>query len=328
MIWYVILLFVVGVFLSAFFSGSETGFYRASRIRFLMDGLDGDPISRRMIWLFNNPSMFVATTLVGNNVANYFVSMSVVLMARYLFPSVASAELLAPIAMSPVLFVYGESLPKSIFFMAPNRLLKLAAPLFLFFTLLFAPVALVLWSLARLVERMLGASPEKVRFMLARRELQNVLLEGQEAGILHASQRLLGQNFFIEASKPVSVFCTPIARIKALRTGTSPAQALKFAQRNQLAEVPLFENSRSRIKGYVRTIDLIVKGNPRRLLHDPLPLRTVQASELYGEVLLQMHSRREPLTLVIDSSGKPLGLLSLDQLTDPLLTGALGSLRR
>ena len=117
----ILLLFVLGVFLSGFFSGSETGFYRASRVRFVMDGLEGNRMSKRMLSLFNNPTLFVATILVGNNVANYLVSLAVVLAARALFPvNSGTAELLAPIALSPALFVYGELLPKSIFFMAPN----------------------------------------------------------------------------------------------------------------------------------------------------------------------------------------------------------------
>ncbi|MDA7878908.1 DUF21 domain-containing protein [bacterium] len=65
-----ILLLLLGIFLSAFFSGCETGFYRASRVRFVIAGLDGDLISQYLIKLFNNPTLFVATTLIGNNVAN------------------------------------------------------------------------------------------------------------------------------------------------------------------------------------------------------------------------------------------------------------------
>ena len=153
MIFLVLALFIVGVFLSGFFSGSETGFYRASRIRFLMDGLDGDTVSRRMLWLFNNPTLFVATTLVGNNVANYLVSLAIVLAVKLAFTSDSStAEIVAPIVLSPFLFVYGELLPKSIYFISPNQLLRTSSPLFLLFTILFAPVAAILWCLARLLE--------------------------------------------------------------------------------------------------------------------------------------------------------------------------------
>ena len=64
-------IFLTGLLLSAFFSGAETGFYRVTRVRLLLDGLAGDPIARGLLWLTNNPALFVATALVGNNLANY-----------------------------------------------------------------------------------------------------------------------------------------------------------------------------------------------------------------------------------------------------------------
>ena len=74
----IILFFVAGLAMSAFFSGSETGFYRLTRLRLVMDGLSGDRTSQLMLRLVNQPSMFVATALVGNNVANYLSSLAVV----------------------------------------------------------------------------------------------------------------------------------------------------------------------------------------------------------------------------------------------------------
>ncbi len=47
------LLFAIGVSLSAFFSGSETGFYRATRIRLTMDAMSGDIVARGLLWLAN-----------------------------------------------------------------------------------------------------------------------------------------------------------------------------------------------------------------------------------------------------------------------------------
>ena len=66
MVW-IFLMLVIGIFLSAFFSGSETGFYRVTRVRLVIKALRGDRVSRGLLWLTNNPALFVATTLIGNN---------------------------------------------------------------------------------------------------------------------------------------------------------------------------------------------------------------------------------------------------------------------
>lgn len=329
MIYLVIILFALGVFLSAFFSGSETGFYRASRIRFVMDGIDGDWFSRNMVWLFNNPTLFVATTLVGNNVANYLVSLAIVLGVGIVFQAQGgSAEVIAPIVLAPALFVYGELLPKSMFFLAPNSMLRKAAPLFQFFTVLLAPVSAVLWSLARLLEKMLGQSPEKVRLALARHELQDVLAEGQEVGLLHPSQRLLSQNFFLVVSNPLGEVCTPLSRVKSMPMNSTHEQLLKFARRNELSEIVLYEKNRTQPVGYVRTVDLLVKRSGGDQPVHATEFFCLKTSELFGEALLQMQANRETVALVVSGANVPVGILSINQLTDPLLKGPLGSLRR
>src|SRR4030042_4148185 len=97
-IWVALVLAGVGLFCSALFSGLETGFYRATRVRLVLDALGGDPISRGLVWLTNHPTLFVATVLVGNNLANYLVSLSIVMGARIARGGAAHAtELIAPL---------------------------------------------------------------------------------------------------------------------------------------------------------------------------------------------------------------------------------------
>ena len=328
MILWAVLLLIAGVFLSGFFSGSETGFYRASRVRIVIANLDGDRISGFLLKLINNPTWFVATTLIGNNVANYIVSLAIVLGAKSLVTGDNMAtELIPPLLMSPVLFVYGELLPKNIFFRAPNRLLRFGAPLFLFFSIVFAPVSMLLWGMAKILENVVGSNPETVQMTLAKKEVQKVLLEGMEAGILHPTQRLLGQNFFLQAAKPVADLCTPIAKFEAVSNETSAENVLKISSRKRLPDLPVFQSERHNLVGYYRAVDLWVAQDSNEL-PEILPFFRVHASELFGEVLMQMQANRETIALVINDEESPIGLITIDQLTDPLLRGPLGSLRR
>ena len=327
MIWFSLFLLTIGIFLSAFFSGSETGFYRASRVRFVLSALDGDRVANMMIKLINNPTLFVATTLIGNNVANYLTSLAIVLLTQSAVTS-SAAEMIAPIVMSPMLFVYGELLPKNLFYQAPNFLLRLCAPLFLLFTCIFAPASALLWLMGRFLEKLLGESPEQVRLTLARQELQKVLQEGLEAGILHPTQRHLGQSFFSVAAKPVIQFCTPLSRIRAIEIHSTSEEALKFARHKRAADIPIFDGTRDNIVGYVRTVDLLVNLDSRSPSDLIRKLRDVDANELFGEAILQMHSNRETVVRVTNQRNKTVGLLWSDQLTDPLLNGPLGSLKR
>ena len=326
LIW-IFALLLLGIFLSGFFSGSETGFYRASRVRIVIASLDGDRMSKALVKLINNPALFVATTLIGNNVANYVTSLAIVLMAREMQVS-SLGEMLAPILLSPLLFVYGELLPKNLFYQAPNFLLRLAAPLFLFFAIVFAPVAAVLWAMSWVLGWLLGQSPKKIRLTLARKELQEVFEEGLEAGILHPTQRHLAQSFFLVAARPVGEYCQPLIRSHSVSRDATADVIKKLARNRKLADVPVFERTKNNIIGYARTLEFLVDATKQKAGDAIRELRSVKNTELVGEVLLQMQANRETLLLVVDARGRKIGLLSIDQLTDPLLNGPLVSLKR
>ena len=85
----------------------------------------------------NNPAIFVATTLVGNNIANYITSFAVVLGVGTAFGSAASSELIGTVLMTPIVFVFGELLPKYLFYHAPYQLITAIRPLLLLATVLF-----------------------------------------------------------------------------------------------------------------------------------------------------------------------------------------------
>src|SRR5271165_6890085 len=240
MIWIALGLGVCGLFLSAFFSGSETGFYRATRLRLVLDAMAGDRIARGLLFLTNHPALFVATALVGNSLANYLISLAAVIAMGRVFPlAPEAAEIIASIALAPIVLVYGELLPKNLFLQAPNRLLRRSGALFLFFVVLFFPLAGLLWLLGRLLARVTRTSHEPIRLVLAQRELRQILAEGHEAGILHPAQQSLAQGILAVARKPVRQFLTPPGQMLQVRADMSKQAVLRLAQRSHTAVIPV-----------------------------------------------------------------------------------------
>lgn len=307
------ILFALGIFLSAFFSGSETGFYRVTRVRLLLDGLGGDPIARSLLWLTNQPALFVATSLIGNNLANYLVSLSIVILTQQIFgTSLLWLDLLAPVALSPIVFVYGELLPKSLYYRAPNFLLRRAGPLFVLFAVAFAPLSAVLWAFGRLLQGLVGEAPLQVRLRLARGELQQVLDEGEEVGILRPAQRHLAQSLFAVASRPVIEVSTPVARVATVVQGAATSEVLRIARRHRAPVVPVVD-PRQKLVGYVRIVDLCLSGVAT--VEDIRPLATISASEPLIAALIRMQTSKEELRAVVDENQETVGLLYAEELT-------------
>jgi len=320
MIWVALAVALLGLVLSALFSGSETGFYRATRLRLVLDTIAGDRVSRGLLWLVNRPALFVATALVGNNMANYLVSLGVVIGAQQLVVGKGHAvELIAPLVLSPFLFVYGELLPKNLFLQAPNRLLRRAGPLLLGFTVLFLPLSALLWGLNRLLAAMIAEPPERVRRTLARRELRRVVVEGHEAGILRPVQVALADGILAAAGRPVRSLAVPLAQVPRARADMTRQQVLTLARRYRIALVCIESPEKTgELAGYVRVIDLGLRGG--ETVEPCRPLLEIPASSTLLAALMQMQSRGESIARVVDEQGTTAGIVTAQSLREALLS--------
>jgi CBS domain containing-hemolysin-like protein len=310
---------LLGVLLSALFSGAETGFYRATRLRLVLDAMGGATAARGLLFLTNHPSLFVATTLVGNSLATYLVSLAMVVVLRAVMPSPGTlVPWIAPLVAAPVLLVYGELLPKNLFLQAPNRLLRRFGPVFLVFVVLLLPLSVWLWGSSRLLARWLRVSPKPIRSIIARRELRRVLEEGHEAGILHPAQRSLARGIFAAAGRPVVELLVPLGQLPRAQTGMTRQEVLALARRSRAAVIPVESATRpGSLAGYVRVIDLALGSSPE--LGPLRPLLEIRDTSTLLAVLTRLESANESLAAVVNARGETIGIVTTRRLREPLL---------
>ena len=303
-------LLLLGLLLSALFSGSETGFYRVSRMKLVTHAMEGDQVSRRLLFFANRPALFVATALIGNNTANYLTSLSIVLATRTLFGSGPAVEMTASVLFSPILFVYGELMPKQVYYQAPHYLLRRTNWLFTGFAVLLAPLSLMLWGLGNLLEKLLGQSLAKVRLTLAKQELGEVLLEGQHAGVIKPSQLHLAQDFFLVATNQICEMMVPLSKVTIISATSSSQEALEYLRQQNLNELAVKDESSERIVGYLKTIELELAPSSESIADRINPMVDVKESDRIGEAVIQMNSAKVAMARVVDATGKTTGTVS------------------
>ena len=315
----VIAMFGVGMFLSAFFSGTETGFYRATRTRLALDALDGDQLSEGLLWLANNPTLFVATTLVGNNFANYLTSWSLVLGTTLLWSADGNGiELAVSIFASPFIFIYGELMPKNMFFRAPNRLLRRASPFILLFTVLFSPLAAILWLLGRLIEIVIGVAPERIQLRLVRSGLRRVLSEGHEAGVLQPNQRQMADGMFEVAALPLEKFCIPTSKL-AIVDQAAPRELMLSEAKRMRTPAVILQDHRKELVGYIRVVDFYFHpdATPPVESLSRIPRR---ASSITA--LTSLQEEDQAYAAVVGDNGRVMGMVGSEQLAEAILNAS------
>jgi len=285
-----VILLIIGVRLSAFFSGNETGFYRVSFLRLGIDAHAGDRQASQLIWFSQNPSYFVATTLVGNNIANWLTTVAIGLFAVTLVPNSGGwLEILGTLLLSPLVFVFGELIPKNLYLTAPHHLLRRSAGLFRVCYWVFLPISLPLVGLTKFCERFGSQDPRQFDLLLGRNRLFHVLSQGHREGLLTDSQSRLIHGVLHTAAQPVIESQTPTGRILGVPSDSTPEHVLTFAQRYGLSHIAIRRpEDPTAWYGYVRVIDLLTTQRPLEPLIREMPRIDETATKL--EALLALRT--------------------------------------
>lgn len=306
-----ILLIACAGLLSAFCSGVETGLYRVPRVRLVLDAVDGSRVARGLLWLTNHPGLFVSTLLVGNTVANYAVPVGVAWFVIALFgyddPRINIA---VSILITPILFIFCELLPKSLFHQIPNRLLRTAGwPLFAL-TVFALPLTWALYFLSRWLQRVLGEEPLKIRPALARRELRQVLEEGEQAGLLESVQRDLVQNMFAYGGDPISRYCMPLRGLRTVQIDLPIEEAKQVLLKSNQQILPVLHSREKRLVGYYEATDLLYALDRPKLR----AISTFDENAGQIAVLNKMVSQDTKLGRIVNSAGQLVGVVLIDRL--------------
>ena len=313
-----VILFAVGVKLSAFFSGAETGFYRVSFVRLTIEANTGDRAAMRILDFTKTPSYFVATTLVGNNVANYVTTLAIGIgSAKLISGSSQWVEIASTLMVTPFVFIFGELMPKSLYYRAPMKLLRRDSALFLFFFRVFLPVSFPMIWLTQLLEKFGNSDRSSIETVLSRKRLEQVLSQGKEQGILTNVQDQLIQGLLGTASEPVSAAMIPVNRVTGVDDNATADEVLSQAKRFGINHVLIKRtDSEADWYGYVRVCDLVLEKKAPVLAIREMPQFEVTTTKRDALVLLK---QARAAFGVIVSEDKVVGTISERGLVEQLI---------
>lgn len=315
-------LFVVGLRLSAFFSGNETGFYRLSLPRLGIDAQAGDPTATRLLWFAHRPTQFVATTLVGNNVAHYLVTLAVTQGAVLAFGSGNEwIEVATTLAAAPIIFLFGDLLPKNVYYRAPLAQMRGQVVWFRIFYWLAWPCSAPLVLLSRGLERLLGRRRIAQEILPGRGRFLQMISHGHREGLLTQAQSTMATGVLAIAAQPVSESMTPSSRVLGVSESSSPAQVYEFARRFGTPTVVLHaaesgSSDSPRWTAYCRIGESRVAPEASAMHRRPLAQVPLQATKL--EALSILFEQGATYGAVVDAAGHTLGTVSQRGLVEQL----------
>ncbi len=313
-----IVLFIAGMRLGAFFSGTESGFYRISFLRLSIDAHSGDRVARWLMWFVQNPAYFVSTTLVGNNISHYVITVAIGMGADVLVHSESAlVEVATTLLFAPIIFAFAELMPKSLYLRAPTQLLRRDAFKFRWCYRLFLPVTYPLVGLTRLLERLTKSKAHEMEMVLGRHRLMQVLSKGREHGLLTNEQGQLFHSLLHDAHRLAREVMTPLERVLGVEEGTSNSDILAFAISYGMPHVAIRRrNTTDEWVGYIRTVDLQTTTASAATLIQSLPRLALDATRL--SALISLRESGHSLAAIYDGQN-PLGLVTQRALLDQFM---------
>lgn len=203
--WFLVLItFGIGMRLSALFSGIETAFYRIGHIKLSIDSQAGDQQSTEILKFLRHPAYFVATTLIGNNVANYIVTTGVSMGTVALFGYTNEwLDMGMTLLVTPFIFVGAELIPKNLCYTAPRRFLFRDWKWFRLTYWLLIPVSFPLVLITRLLQKLGGETMADEENILGRRRIVQAVSHGQKAGVIEPVQNQLVESVLKLANESI-----------------------------------------------------------------------------------------------------------------------------
>ena len=319
------------IILSAFFSSSEAAFLALERIRLVHLLNTNKPGAQRVAGLLERPERLLSTILLGNNLVNVAFTALITVVSLNLLGEgrEALATILATVAGTVLLLIFGETIPKTIAVHQAERIsFWYARPLKMLETL-FWPIIFLLQGMTNWTTKLLGVNPE-ARDSITEGELLSLIDIGEAEGTFESSEAELLQNVFRFGDRQVREVMTPRPEMVSVQHSATLSEFLNVYGAHSHTRFPVYNDSSENIIGILSAKDVLrsmasnggmeldatVTDVIRRPLFVPETKRT---AELFEEMRKDGHQ----MAIIVDEYGGLAGLVTLKRLSEEVV-GAHG----
>ena len=312
------------LFFSAFFSGVEIAFISANKLKLELDKNTGKFPSNIITFFSKNESDFITTMLVGNNIALviYGIVMTQILTPEitYYFSSDLALLFVQTIITTLIVLVTAEFLPKAIFRIYPNQILRIfSIPIWLFFVF-FRPVALLMLFLSKLVLKyLLGQKMEDGKQVFGKTDLDEYLSNVKSTDGVEDSRvevEML-QNVLDLTDKKLRECMIPRTKLVAMDISSPINEVKNRFIATKLSKILIFKGNIDKVIGYIHSSDLF--RNPHNVRSILLPIPFVPESMSVMQLLNQFIDGNKGVALVVDEFGGTSGLLTIEDVTEEIV---------
>lgn len=319
-----IIIIVIALTASAFFSGIEIAFITANRLKIELDNKKGTFSGKILANFVKNDSRFIATMLLGNNIALvvYGIWMAQ-LMEPWIAPLVGGSEaavlLIQTVLSTLLILVTAEFLPKATFQINPNRVLQfLSFPLVLIYTILY-PLTIFTMTISNGLLRLFGMDVTTEEMVFSKIDLDDYVRDLNERmedeNDLDNEMQIL-QNAIGFSGIKARDCMVPRTDIVAMDIEASIEDLKNKFIDTGLSKVLIYRDTIDNIIGYVHSFELFKK--PNRIKEILIPIAFVPEAVLAKDLLELFAKQHGNIAIVVDEYGGTSGLITIEDVVEEI----------
>lgn len=315
-----VILLVILLILSGFFSMSETALMSVSKIRLrhmVDEGVKGAKLLEKLI---EEPNRLLGAILIGNNIVNIGASAIATTLATQLIGGSRGTAVATGI-MTVLVLIFGEITPKSIAKQnSENVSLKVAKPINLIVMVL-RPFVFVFSAISSLCIKLLGGDPKATEPFITEEELKTMVGVSEEEGVLENVEKEMIFNVFDFVDAQVKDVMIQRVDIVALDKDVTYEEVLATIKKEQFSRIPIYDESIDNIIGILNVKELILNNKDKEfnvLDYVREPFYTFEFKKI-KEVFNEMKKSRNHISIVLDEYGGTVGIITIEDLIEEIV---------
>jgi putative hemolysin len=318
-----LVLLIICLFLSAFFSGSETAFISLQKIR--VQHLVDTKVrgSKRVAKMMEKPEKFLSTVLLGNNLVNTAAAALATFLAISFWGD-KWGVLIATIVMTILLLIFCETTPKTIATRHAEKISLTFVGLIEALSWLFTPFVIVLSWIASGFARIFGGKTVP-RSLTNEEEIRTMISMGHKEGTVEEEEAEMLHKVFDFGNRPVLEVMVPRTEVIWVTKGTKITDFLQVYAENPLSRFPVYEDNIDNVIGILAVKDILMaqaKGqlNSKSTIDDLIrPAYFAPETKRVSELFAEMKDKNYRITVIVDEFGGTAGIVSLSGLMEEIV---------
>lgn len=314
-----LLIILVLVALSAFFSSSETALTTVNKIRIRTLADAGDSRAAMVLKVTGNPGKMLSAILIGNNIVNMYASSLTTLLSSKLFGNEMVGAATGVITF--LILIFGEITPKTSATLSSEKMSLRCAGVIFVLMVLFTPFIFVINKLSLLVLKLVGVDPNKKAESITEDELRTIVEVSHEEGVIESEEKKMINNVFDFGDAVARDVMVPRIDMVMVDVNATYKELIELFRKERFTRIPVYENSTDNVIGIINVKDFLLYDNAQKFsLRDLLrqPLYTYEYKKT-AELMVEMRKTSNNIIIVLDEYGATAGLITLEDMLEEIV---------